>query len=382
MNDDPLLPYGRQWLDEDDVEAVARALRGDWLTTGPLVDEFEKALAERAGARHAVAVSSGTAALHSACFAAGVGKGDEVVVPALTFVSTASVALHLGATVRFADVDPRTGNLDPGAMEQAIGPTTKVAMVVDYAGHPADYDAISAIAQDRDVRVIADGTHSFGASFRDRPVGTLADATAVSFHPVKPITTGEGGAVITDRDDWCARASEFRNHGIVRDPGRHRRPGGAWHYEVHSLGLNYRLPDVLCALGLSQLRKLGAFLARRGEIARRYNAALAGVAGLEVPHVEPHVEPGWHLYVIRVIEARRREALFESLRHEGLGVQLHYTPAHLHPLFEDLGYRAGSCPRAEGFAARAVSIPIFPRMTDDDVARVIDTVTRAARELL
>ena len=382
MTERQYLPYGKQWLDDDDVEAVAAVLRGDWLTTGPLVGEFEKALAARAGTRHAVAVSSGTAALHTTYFAAGLGKGDEIVVPALTFVATASTALHLGATVRFADVDPGTGNIDPGSMEEAIGPATRFVVPVDYTGHPADYEAIRTVTDRRGVRLVADGAHSFGAAYHGKPASTLADATATSFHPVKPITTGEGGAVLTDRDDWRDRAALFRNHGIVRDPARHGTPGGPWHYEVQALGLNYRLPDILCALGLSQLRKLDRFLARRREIAAAYTKALGDARGVERPAVEEGVESGWHLYVIRVTDAARRERVFDFLRSEGLGVQLHYAPVHLHPLYRDLGYEAGSCPRAEDFAARAISIPIFPRMTDDDVDRVIDTVIRASREHL
>ncbi len=382
MTERESLPYGKQWLDDDDVAAVAAVLRGDWLTTGPLVEEFETVLAARAGTRHATAVSSGTAALHAAYFAAGLGKNDEIVVPALTFVSTASCALHLGAGVRFADVDSRTGTIDPGSMEQAIGPATRFVVPVDYAGHPADYEAIRAVTDRRGVRVVADGAHSFGASYHGKPASTLSDATATSFHPVKPITTGEGGAVLTDHDDWHDRACLFRDHGIVRDPARHRTAGGAWYYEVQALGLNYRLPDILCALGLSQLRKLDSFLTRRREIATMYSAGLGDARGIELPAVEERVEPGWHLYVIRVGEASRRERVFDFLRREGLGVQLHYTPVHLHPLYQDLGYGTGSCPHAEDFASRAISIPIFPRMTDDDVNRVIDTVIHAAGELL
>jgi UDP-4-amino-4,6-dideoxy-N-acetyl-beta-L-altrosamine transaminase len=382
MPDKPMLSYGRQWLDEDDIEAVAGVLRGDWLTTGPLVDEFERALATAAGARHAVAVSSGTAALHTAYFAAGLREGDEIVTSPLTFVATANAALHLGARVRFADIDPRTGNVDPGSMSGAIGPATRLVVPVDYAGHPADYRSLRKLAAEHDLRLVADGAHSFGATYEDRPVGTLADATTTSFHPVKLITTGEGGAIFTDNDAWRTRAAEFRNHGIVRDRERYREPGGTWHYEVQSLGLNYRIPDILCALGLSQLRKLEGFVARRRQIANRYSRALAELEQLELPTVLEGVSPAWHLYVIRVRGADRREAFFDDLRSQGLLVQLHYMPVHLHPLYRDLGYQRGSCPRAEDFAARAISIPMFPKMTDDDVDRVIEVVMTTARRLL
>jgi UDP-4-amino-4,6-dideoxy-N-acetyl-beta-L-altrosamine transaminase len=376
------IPYGRQWLDDEDVAAVTEALRGAWLTIGPIVEEFERAVAARAGVRHAVVVSSGTAALHTAYAAAGLARGDEIVTSPLTFVSTATAALHLGAGVRFADVDPRTGNLDPSAAEQALSDRTRLIVPVDYGGHPADYEAIRAVAAGRAVHVVADGAHSFGATYLGRPAAALAHAATTSFHPVKPITTGEGGAVLTDDPDWGERAAAFRNHGIVRDASRLRRHDGSWYYEVQTLGLNYRLPDVLCALGLSQLRKLDRFLTRRREIARRYTRAFEELGQVEVPVVLHGASPGWHLYVLRVREASRRRALFDRLRAAGLGVQLHYTPVHLHPLFQDLGYRSGLCPRAEAFAARAISIPLFPRMTNEEVDRVIDDVIRAAREVL
>ncbi len=382
MADRPRLPYGRQWLDDDDVAAVVEVLRGDWLTTGPLVAEFERALAARASTRHAAAVSSGTAALHTAYFAAGLTRGDAIVTSPLTFVSTASVALNLGAGVRFADVDPGTGNLDPGAAGSAVEADTRLIVPVDYAGHPADYEAFSRLAGSRGLHVVADAAHSFGATYHGRPAGSLAHASTTSFHPVKPITTGEGGAVFTDIDEWQTRATEFRNHGIVRDACRHRRPGGSWHYEVHELGLNYRLPDVLCALGLSQLAKLDRFLARRREIAARYTAALGEAGGLELPVVLEGVEPGWHLYIVRVRDAGRREALFDFLRRQGLLVQLHYVPVHLHPVFAELGFRPGQFPNAEDYASRAMSIPLYPKMSDNDVDRVIRTVLVGAKQLL
>ncbi len=230
--------------------------------------------------------------------------------------------------------------------------------------------------------VAADAAHSLGATYHGRPAGSLAHASATSFHPVKPITTAEGGAVFTDLDDWRVRAEEFRNHGIVRDRARHLEPDGDWHYEVQNLGLNYRLPDVLCALGLRQLEKLNDFIARRREIAARYSAALGEAEGIELPVVLDGVEPGWHLYVVRVRDAARRRAMFDHLRSEGLIVQLHYVPVHLHPVFRELGFMPGSVPRAEDYAARAISIPIYPAMSDDDVDRVIETVLAASRELL
>lgn len=378
---EPRLPYGRQCLGDDDIEAVAEVLRGEWLTTGPRVGEFERALAARVGVRHAVVVNSGTAALHAAYAASGLGPGDEVITSPLTFVATASTAIQLGATVRFADVEAATGLLDPEAARAAIRPSSKVLAPIDYAGHPADYDALRSVAEPHGLTVIADAAHSFGALRGGRPAGSLADMSATSFHPVKPLTTGEGGAVLTDGDAWRTAAARFRDHGIVREGPSLRRDDGPWYYEVQSLGLNYRLPDILCALGLSQLRKLTDFLGRRREIAAFYSRELASIDGVALPRVEADTEPGWHLYVIRVEQSRRR-AFFERLRERGLGVQVHYPPVHLHPYFRDLGHAPGECPRAEEFAARAVSLPIFPLMTDADAQRVVETVAAVAGEEL
>jgi len=382
MTDEPALPYGRQWLDDEDADAVLRVLNGDWLTTGPVVDEFEQALASYSGARYAVAVSSGTAALHTAYASAGLTRGDSIVTSPLTFVATASTAMQLGAEVHFADVHASTGTLDPKAVEENLSENTKLIVPVDYAGHPVDYAAIKRVASTRDVRIVADAAHSLGARYQGHPVGTLADATTLSFHPVKAMTTAEGGAILTNDDEWRQRAMSFRNHGIVRDSARMKDSRGSWYYEVQSLGLNYRIPDVLCALGLTQLKKLEQFLARRREIAARYNKALASVAGLELPVEEEYAESAWHLYVIRVQDQQRREKFFEYLKNEGVGVQLHYMPIYQHPVFQNLGYKMGCCPVAEDFAARAISIPLYPRMDDADVDRVIETLASGAKELL
>lgn len=370
VSDLPSLPYGSQWIDDEDVEAVARVLRSDWLTTGPAVDAFEDALAAVTGCRHAVAVNSGTAALHAAYAAAGVGPGDEVVTSPLTFVATASTALMLGARLSFADVEPDTGNIDARSVAALVGERTRVVTAVDYAGHPADYDALAAAAAGGARTLLADAAHSLGASLDGRPVGTLADVTTLSFHPVKAITTGEGGAVLTSRDELADAARLFRNHGIVRRADA----SPAWYYEVRALGLNYRIPDVLCALGSSQLRKLDAFIVRRRRIAERYGEAFADLSSVELPVERPGARSAWHLYVLRVRDATRRNALFDALRAAGLLVQVHYIPVYWHPALAGLGYERGLCPRAEAFAASALSIPLFPRMTDGDVDRVIDTV--------
>ncbi len=382
MTEHPYISYGRQWIDDDDVEAVIAVLRGDWLTTGPMTETFERALADYCGAQHAVAVSSGTAALHTAYASLNLGANDEIVTSPLTFAATATAALHLGATVKFADIDEQTGNIAPAAIADAISGTTKLIVPVDYAGHAADYDAIDAISRPRGIRTVADAAHSFGGRYRGKTVGTLADATAISFHPVKAITTAEGGAVITNDENSAGRARRFRNHGIVREKSELMDPGEAWYYEIQELGLNYRLPDVLCALGLSQIVKLNGFVARRRVIASRYSRELSMLDELELPVELESVESAWHLYVLRVRDASRRDELFRRLQNDGIGVQLHYMPAYLHPLFRELGYSAGTCPAAEKFAASAFSIPIYPRMTDDEVDRVIEIVSRAVAELL
>jgi perosamine synthetase len=379
----PYLPYGTQLVDDEDIEAVVAVLRGDWLTTGPAVEAFERALAARGGARHAIAVSNGTAALHTLYAAAGLGPGDEIVTSPLTFVATASAALLLGAAVRFADVEADTGNVDPAAAAAALTRRTRLVVAVDYAGHPADYDALRRQTAHAGVGLVADSAHSFGATYRGAPVGSLADATTLSFHPVKSITTAEGGAILTDSDAYARAARRFRNHGIVREPEDLLLGApGAWYYEVQSLGLNYRLPDVLCALGLSQLAKLDTFMHRRRALARRYQEALADVPGLQQPVTRPDVESAWHLYAVRVDDRLRRDAFFSRLRASGIGAQVHYIPAYTHPAIAALGYEPGSCPVAEDFAARAVSIPLYPKLDDADADRVIATIRDAARATL
>jgi UDP-4-amino-4,6-dideoxy-N-acetyl-beta-L-altrosamine transaminase len=386
----PPIPYGRQSITDEDIDAVVRVLRGDWLTTGPAVDAFEAALAQRGGTGHAVAVSSGTAALHVAYAALNLSPGDDIVTTPLTFVATANAALMLGASVKFADVEPDTGNLNAETVGALVTQRTRLIVGVDFAGHPADYDALRALTHGR-IRLVADGAHSLGATYRGRAVGSLADATTLSFHPVKTITTGEGGAILTGDPEVAATARMLRNHGIVRPGEGARRKGGneasggkrpAWYYDVRTVGCNYRIPDILCALGSSQLGRLDAFVERRRELAMRYRAAMAGFDGIEQPVERDDVRSCWHLYVLRVREAARRDAFFDKLRELGLGVQVHYKPIHLHAIFAERGYRVGSCPVAEDFAARAVSIPLYPGMTDADAARVIETVERACREVL
>jgi dTDP-4-amino-4,6-dideoxygalactose transaminase len=379
-----LLPYGRQSIDESDIEAVAAVMRGDWLTTGPAVAAFEEDLSRICGPSatrsdnampvSAVSVTSGTAALHVAYAALDVGPGDEVVTTALTFIATASCASALGATIVFADVCEDTGNLDPQAVSAAMTSRTRVVAGVDYAGHPIDATALSDIAHQGDAVLLEDAAHSIGGFWGGRPVGSLADVTTFSFFPTKNLTTAEGGAVVSTLPEVAAAARRYRSIGLVREPGALRFPDeGPWHQEVHTFGLNYRLPDLLCALGSSQLLRLPAFKSRRSSITARYNEGLSGIDELRLPTCRQGADPMWHLYPLRIRDGRRR-ALFEHLRANDIGVQVNYLPVYRHPVYADLGYRPGMCPVAEEYYAQEISLPLFPTLTDADVDRVIGLV--------
>jgi dTDP-4-amino-4,6-dideoxygalactose transaminase len=369
-----MLPYGRHSVDESDVDAVVATLRGDWLTTGPQVDAFESDLAGWTGGVPCVAVSSGTAALHTAYAAAGIGPGDEVITSPITFVASASTAVALGARVSFVDVEDETATLDPDAAGAALTRRTRVITVVDFAGHPAEYDDLRKVATVGGALLLADAAHSLGARYGGVPVGALADMTTFSFFPTKNIATAEGGAVAVVDPTLLTAARRFRNHGLVREPDEQREPDeGGWHQEVHAFGLNYRLPDVLCALGRSQLRRLAPFAARRAQLFDRYLAGLAGVPGLRLPTRRAWVEPVWHLFPLRVLDGRRREA-YDRLRAAGIGVQVNFIPAYWHPVFADLGYRRGMCPVAERFYAEELSLPMFVELTDGEQDRVIDQI--------
>ncbi len=375
-----MIPYGRQCVDEEDIRAVVKVLRSDWLTTGPMVERFERAVADFVGAKHAVAVSSGTAALHAAMYAASIGPGDEVILPPMTFVATANAVLYQGGTPVFADVDPGTLLLDPAAVEKKITPRTKAIIAVDYAGHPCDYDALRQIADRRGLILIADSCHSLGAAYKGRKIGTLADLTVFSFHPVKAITTGEGGMAVTNDRGLAERMRRFRNHGLTANH-RERAAMGTWQYEMEDLGYNYRLTDFQCVLGLSQLQKLPAWISRRREIARRYDQALAETPVFKPLRVHPEVSHAYHLYVIRQERGdsgMNRGSLFQFLRKEGIAVNVHYLPVHLHPFYRRrLGTGPGLCPRAEEAYEHILSLPLFPAMRPEDISKVITSLQKA-----
>lgn len=390
------LPYARQSIDDDDVAAVVHALRSPLLTTGPQVAAFEADFAALVHAAHAVAVSSGTAALHAAMFAIDAGPGDEVIVPPLTFVATANAVVYQGATPVFADVDPATLLIDPACVEATITPRTKAVVAVDYAGQPCDYARLRDVCRRRGLKLVADACHALGGADGDRPAGSLADLSAFSFHPVKHVTTGEGGMVTTDDGRLAQRLRAFRNHGITSDHHQRRREGSC-RYEMLELGWNYRLSDVQCALGRSQLRKLAARVARRREIAATYDELLRGVEGVEPLAVRERVGHAYHLYVVRIgpgggghaagtaarLEAAQeagatRDLVFSRLRAAGIGAAVHYPPVHLHPYYRRrFGLAAGLCPVAEAAAERLLSLPMFPEMTKDDVGRVVAALQEA-----
>jgi perosamine synthetase len=373
------LPYGHQSIDEADIQAVVDVLRSDWLTTGPRVHEFEEAFAARVGAKHAVSFSSGTAALHAAAFASGLKPGDEAITTPMTFAATANCVLYQGAVPVFVDVHADTLNLDPDGLKRRITQKTRVIVPVDYAGQPADLDVIRSLAADHGLIVIEDACHALGAKYRGRAVGSISDMTVFSFHPVKHITTGEGGMVTTDHAGFAETLRRFRNHGISSD-ARQRQAAGQWYYEMVLLGFNYRMPDILCALGSQQLKRLEANLARRSEIATRYTKAFRELQVIALLQPRSDVDHAWHLYPIRLQLKKLsadRSRIFSALRAENIGVNVHYIPVHLHPYYRDrFGYQGGEYPVAEQAYERLISLPMFHGMTDRDVEDVILAVSK------
>ncbi len=369
------IPYGRHSVDEDDIEAVVRVLRSDWLTTGPKVEEFEEALADFCKMPHAVAVSSGTAALHIAMACLNIGPGDEVIVPAMTFVATANAVVFMGARPVFADVQEDTLLVDPESIEHCITHRTKAIVAVDYAGQPCDYDLLSSIAKKHGLFLIADACHSLGGAYKGRPVGSLADITVFSFHPVKPITTGEGGAIVFRDERLAQRARRLRNHGIDLD-FRQRASRASWEYDMVALGFNYRITDIQCALGISQLKKLPGWIKRRNEIAMKYKKAMQDLPDLSPLLIRPGVECGYHLFVALLKDSLMRKTFFHFMRSANIGVNVHYKPVYLHSYYKGLGYGQGLCPVAEDAYTRMVSLPIYHGMKNDSIGYVLEQIIK------
>lgn len=364
------LPYGHQVIDADDIAAVVEALKSDYLTTGPAVERFEGDMCAFVGGRHAVAVCNGTAALHAAMFALDIGPGDEVIVPPMTFAATANCVLYQGGTPVFADVEAGTLLIDPSAVEAAITPRTKAIIGVDYAGQPCDWDALRAIADRRGLALVADACHALGAEYKGRKVGTLADISVFSFHPVKHITTGEGGMCVTNDERLAMRMRHFRGHGITTTAAQREKAGG-WYYEMTHLGYNYRITDFQCALGASQLKKLPEWIAKRNELAEAYNQAFAGTNVLPLTK-RNDVTHAYHLYVVRVPE---RDRVFKHLRQSGIGSNVHYIPLYLHPYYQErLSLRAGLCPVAETSYQNILTLPLWPGMDAGDISNVASLI--------
>ncbi len=374
-----LLPYGRQSLDDEDIQAAVDVLKSDWLTTGPKVGEFEERFAAWVGTKHAVSFSSGTAALHASAFAAGLKSGDEAITTPMTFCATANCVLYQDATPVFADVSADTLNLDPREVSKKVSSRTKAVIAVDYAGHPADLIALRELAEQHGLVLIEDACHALGAEHLGKRVGGIADMAVFSLHPVKHLTTGEGGMVTTNDAKLTETLRRFRNHGISSE-ARQRQASGQWFYEMVLLGFNYRLTDIACALGISQLKKLEANLARRRAIAARYTRAFRELSAVIAPAVREGMEPAWHLYPIRLtldaLSAGRGE-VFRALRAENLGVNVHYIPVHKHQYYrERFGYQGGEYPVAEDAYERLISLPMFHAMTDQDLNDVIAAVSK------
>lgn len=380
---DDILPYGRQWIDEDDIAAVTDALRGAFLTTGPTIPKFEALLAQAVGARHAVAVCNGTAALHAACAVAGLGPGDEVLVPAITFVASANCARYVGAEPVFVDVDPRSGLIDVAHAATRVSAKTRAIVLVHLNGHTADLAGVRALADAHGLVVIEDAAHALGARYRDTSIGDCrySDMATFSFHPVKHITSAEGGAITTAKPELAAALEVFRNHGLVRDPAKLQQPSpGPWYYEQQTLGYNYRLTDVQCALAMSQIRKLDRFLARRRELVARYDRLFAAVPG-----VEPAASGGadtlgaYHLYAVHIDFAgagTTRAKVMAGLRERGVGTQVHYIPVPSQPYYVERGADMRQFPGAQAYYEGILSLPMYPAMRDEDVDRVVESLVQ------
>ena len=368
-----MIPYGKQTIDQDDIQAVVDVLKSDFLTTGPKIAEFEQTVADYVGAKYAVAISNGTSALHAACFAAGIGPGDEVITTPLTFAASANCVLYCGGTPVFADVDPKTYNIDPEDIRRKITDRTKAIIAVHLAGQPCDMDAIHSIAHEYGLIVIEDGAHALGSVYKGKKVGSLSDMTTFSFHPVKPITTGEGGMIVTDNEEFYKKMALFRSHGITRDDSMMTRNDGPWFYQQFDLGYNYSITDIQCALGCSQMKKLDRFLARRKEIVARYNEAFADCDNIITPYQLSDTESGWHLYIVQVKNCDRRQ-VFEAMREKGIGVNVHYIPVYMHPYYQEHGYENVHCANAEEIYSHIISLPLYPGLTSEQQDYVIDTL--------
>lgn len=367
------IPYATQWIDEEDIRAVVKALKSSNLTQGPLVDEFEKKVAEYCGAKYAVAVNSGTSALHIACLAAGISKGDEVITSPITFVASSNCVLYCGGKPIFADVRSDTINIDPQEIKKEITNKTKAIIPIHFTGNPCNLEEIRSIADENKLFVIEDASHALGAEYKRLKIGCCkySDMTTFSFHAVKNITTGEGGIVLTNNEELRDKLIFYRSHGITRDSKYMKKSDGDWYYEMHELGFNYRITDIQCALGISQLTKIDSFVARRREIAKKYYDAFKKVQQIKLLEENVDCRSAFHLYVIQIPS---RDLIFNTLREANIIVNVHYLPVYHQPYYLKLGYQSGLCPNAEEYYKKAISIPMFPKLTDEDINNISDLI--------
>jgi len=376
-----IIPYGHQWIDKNDINKVIKVLKSDWITQGPKIEEFENSLCKHVGAKYAVVVSSGTAALHIACLVAGIKPADEVITSPITFVASANCVLYCGGKVVFADVQEDTVNIDSEEIKKKINRKTKAIIPVHFAGHPCDLEEIEKIAKENNLLVIEDASHALGAEYKNSKVGSCkySDMTVFSFHPVKSITTGEGGAIITNKKELYKELLFFRNHGISKGKTElTKKNEGPWYYEMQKLGFNYRITDIQAALGISQLKRLNLFIKNRREIAKFYNESFKGNPHFDIPVEREYVFSSYHLYPIKVKAkfSRLRKEIFNEMRQNSIGVQVHYIPVYLQPYYKKLGYKEGSCPKAEDFYKREISIPIYPALGEKQVKYVVKKILK------
>lgn len=375
-----MIQYGRHSISTRDFKLMKRVLKSEWLTIGPMVEAFELAISDLIGANTFV-VTSGTAALHCAYAAIDIKPGDEIITPALTFVATQSTAMHFGAKIVFCDINVKTRNIDPALVEKLITKKTKAITVVDYAGHPVDLEVFRKICDRHGIYLLEDAAHSIGSLYKGKPVGSQADLTVFSFFPTKNFTTGEGGAVSSRNQVLLDKARKFGRQGLIRDPERFLlKPDGPWHQEVHRIGLNYRLPDILCALGISQISRLSQFKVKRKKIFEFYQKNLKGMEGLVLPEQADYADPVWHLYPIRV-KNNLRNQLFHFLRENNVLVQVNYVPAYYHPIFIELDYPRGLCPITEEFYNEEISLPIHPNLSPKDLRKVVKLIRKFFKSL-
>lgn len=371
------IPYGSQWIDEEDTQAVVNVLKGDWLTQGPTIDAFEEDFAQYVDAQYAVTFNSGTSALHGAMFAAGVKPSDEIITSPITFVASANCGAYMGAKPVLADIDPKTYCIDPEEIKKHITKKTKAIIPVDLAGFPMDIDKIKEIIKNTDIVIVEDAAHALGATRKGKIIGTQADMTMFSFHPVKHITTAEGGMITTNNRDYYEKLRLFRSHGITKDPNKLTKTDGPWYYEMQALGYNYRITDMQCALGLSQLKKVEKFINRRIQLADRYDEAFKNNHMIQTPPrpKEKDSRHVFHIYPILLDKSLNRKEIFIKLREKGILCQVHYIPIHHQPYYqEQFNYTTNQYPNANEYYQREITIPLFPKMTDDEQAYVFKTI--------